>query len=74
MFKKERNQNKKKMTSESVLIAAIAGANEINARQREDAKNSRSEVLGGTKSTAPPVCLVVKSGECSLKASTLPRT
>lgn len=38
MFKKKYCNNKKKITSESVLIAVKVGANEMNARQREDAK------------------------------------
>lgn len=49
MFKKKYCNNKKKITSESVLIAVKVGANEMNARQREDATNSRSRSPGRHK-------------------------
>ncbi len=43
-------------------------------REQEDAKEKMEQSLVREKSRAPPVCLVVKSGECILKALTLPCT
>lgn len=46
----------------------------MNMREQEDAKEKMEQSLVGERSTAPPACLAVKSGECILKALTLPCT